>query len=45
MPSVQVGLIPHVHHVAAIANPDAVSAWITEFLGDQRDTVESAPGC
>jgi len=34
----------HAHHVPAVANPDAVSAWITEFLGDPRDTVESAQG-
>jgi pimeloyl-ACP methyl ester carboxylesterase len=45
MPSVQVGLIPRAHHVAAIANPDAVNAWLTAFLGDQPDTVESAQGC
>ena len=45
MPSVQVGLIPHAHHVAAIANPDAVNAWLTAFLGDQPDAAGSGPGC
>ena len=44
MPSVQVKLIPRAHHVTAIANPEAVNACITAFLGEQGDTGSLAPG-
>jgi hypothetical protein len=44
MPSVQVKLIPGAHHVTAIANPEAVNACITAFLGEQRDTGQFASG-
>ena len=44
MPSVQVELIPRAHHVTAIANPEAVNACVTAFLGEQHDTGQFAPG-
>jgi pimeloyl-ACP methyl ester carboxylesterase len=33
MPSVQVGIIPNAHHVAAVAQPEAVNARLLDFLG------------
>ena len=41
MPSVQVELIPRAHHVTAIANPEAVNACVTAFLGEHMTPVSS----
>jgi pimeloyl-ACP methyl ester carboxylesterase len=32
MPSVKVGVVPSAHHVAAVAQPEAVNAWLLDFL-------------